>query len=285
MGGTASSNSGGVPNGFIASGQGFFVVANSNTSVVFNNDMRGGNNTQFFKSESNINRARIWISCSTSFGEFSQILLGFDNNTTKGMDLGMDAIRSKFKGNMYLASTVNNNPLVIQGRPHVLPLTIDEIPLEVNAQKFGVHIFGIDSIDDQNNLYNVYLFDSLYRKTDLLNNGPAAVYLSDTGSYQNRFYLKVERKDSPNSIERISKQSEIYGYINDNQLFITSMSEISIKSLKMFSVTGSKIFESNHVNANSQLGMNIPYLESGVYIVSVVFNNGQKETIRVVSTN
>src|SRR5690606_5477069 len=50
-GGTSSGTGSPVPNGFIASGEGFFVEADAYTSVLFNNSMRNKthDNTQFYR--------------------------------------------------------------------------------------------------------------------------------------------------------------------------------------------------------------------------------------------
>jgi hypothetical protein len=282
MGGTASSNGGGIPNGSIASGQGFFVIASSNTSVVFNNGMRGGTNTQFFKSDSNSDRSRFWFSCESSSGDFSQILLGFDDNATLGIDAGIDATRTKFSDGMYLASVSNNKPLAIQGRPHLHTQYEEEIPLEIYVSNYGVHVFELDSIEDQDDLYNMYLFDSLYGKLDLLNAGPSSVYLSDTGIYADRFFIKVVRTDIPNGIHSVEKETLVNAYFKNQQLFITNLSSDKVDHVHIYSVTGSKMYTISKINVKPRQGYDIPNLSSGIYFVSVVLEDGIQETIRLV---
>ena len=97
--GTASISGSLTPNGFIASGQGFFVEAETTNDLVFNNSMRSKtfDNSRFFRTAntSNVNNTtiqkdRIWLNLQNTDNMFSQQLIAYMPDTTLDFDYGYD---------------------------------------------------------------------------------------------------------------------------------------------------------------------------------------------------
>ncbi|MGK4568314.1 hypothetical protein [Flavobacterium sp. 3HN19-14] len=90
--GTASAAGGAVPNGTIAVGQGFLLKTPSpSATATFMNSMRTGNNSATFFRNANIDKHRIWLNLSNSVGLQNQILVGYMDGATNGVDVSVDA--------------------------------------------------------------------------------------------------------------------------------------------------------------------------------------------------
>ncbi|MGI9545399.1 MAG: hypothetical protein ACR2MX_19205, partial [Cyclobacteriaceae bacterium] len=97
-GGVAASSGGERPSGIIASGQGFFIEGTSAGVITFSNDMRvNSGNDQFFgteettsdpsvKSKAEETGDRIWLDLYTDTGAFNQLLIGFREGASNGID-------------------------------------------------------------------------------------------------------------------------------------------------------------------------------------------------------
>ena len=133
--GTALNNNN-IPNGKVASGQGFFAkgkTAPQDGTATFNNSMRiSGDNNQFFKSANTteIEKHRIWLNISNTNASFRQILLGYTANATTGYDNGWDG---ELMSNSLLTiySFADNKKVGIQSLP--LPFNQNNAVVLANA--------------------------------------------------------------------------------------------------------------------------------------------------------
>src|SRR5690606_10149065 len=98
--GTTAQGGGLMPDDIIQSGQGFIVgfVPGDQGDINFNNAMRVAENGQFFKPMSS-EKHRIWLNLSNEEVVFNQILVGYIENATQGVDTGMDAKMFGYDGN------------------------------------------------------------------------------------------------------------------------------------------------------------------------------------------
>src|SRR5690606_20686872 len=91
MGGIGANNTGQVPNGIIQMAQGFvmgFEEADPTRTINFNNEMRLVTNiSQFFRQMSN-ERHRFWLNLYNEEVANNQILVGYMDNATQGVDTG-----------------------------------------------------------------------------------------------------------------------------------------------------------------------------------------------------
>gem|GEM_PF-1787285 len=140
-GGTGTSPSNGannsIPNGYIASGQSFFIHGIASGTARFTNAMRvPGNNDQFFKSAS-VQKDRFWLEFKNANGYYKQTLIGYMPNATDGFDNGYDALLfdSAIPINFY--SILDTQKLSIQGRSGNFSDS-DIVPLGYRANSAGV---------------------------------------------------------------------------------------------------------------------------------------------------
>lgn len=285
-GGTSSSNSAEVPNGYISSCQGFWVIANASTNIVFNNSMRGGTNTQFFKQANQDSRSRFWFSVESSSGDYNQMLLSFDNNTTLGVDDAYDAIKYVGNPDMYMGSVINNETYVIQGRPHLQMDETTEIPLELFSNTKGLHFFKLDSIENKNNEYKMVLLDKLHDKEYDITNGVATIFLKTKGKYSNRFYLSATRKkqkdDTSTSVKEAVSSDKIFAYQLDNNIYVNLVNSSSkAKRISLMTIDG-KAITTKTVNGSKVEKIGVDNLSNGVYLLSIEHQSNQRSIKKII---
>ena len=280
LGGTSSSNSSEIPNGYISSCQGFWVIADANTDIVFNNSMRGGTNTQFFKAENNIADARFWFSVENDAGNYNQLLVGFTDEATLGVDKAYDAIKQNGNPDMYMGTVINEEVYAIQGLPNLAESESHEIPLELFSSSAGLHTFKMDSIENNSSSYSLVLVDKIKQKTHDIENGIATIYLDTAGTYKNRFYLAVTREDnnSATSIDELNKQ-KVFTYYSNNQIVINLLGD-RVREIELYTLNGSILAHQNGSNSD------IKYLPTnnvaqGVYLISLKHISGAITTKKI----
>src|SRR5690606_34433684 len=163
----------------IQPGQGFVVYTEEN-SVSFNNAMRINSNGQFFRQMSN-EKHRFWLNLSNEEVVFNQILVGYMDNATQGVDTGIDGKMFAYEGNA-LYSIIDNNEdmFVIQGRS--LPFTASDVVAlgfrAVNAGSFTISLNNVDGLFADNQ--NIYLKDNFTQSLHNLKEG-AYTFVSEEG--------------------------------------------------------------------------------------------------------
>lgn len=291
LGGTSSSNSSEIPNGYIASCQGFWVIANTSTNVVFNNSMRGGTNTQFFKQENNPTTARFWFSVENTAGDYNQLLIGFKSDATDGLDNAYDAIKYAGNPDLYMGSVINDDVYAIQGLPNMGFNESKEVELELFSNNSGLHTFKLDSVENSN--YNIQLIDKVKNKVHTIENGIATIYLDSAGTYKDRFYLAVHNPLSTNtgqqnggydqltSVNNLDNDRKIYAYQNENLLTINLGNTNSLaKQISLTNVSGKQVYSSQG-SGNDLEYINVDQIATGIYILQVDLQNGTSSTHKI----
>lgn len=131
-------------NGFIASGQGFFVLMNdgpaTTETVTFKNSMRNVThaNNQFFRQSNQIQGEedfKIWLDFIPQNGNPVRTLVGYVDGATNEKDRLFDA-STKVDGSSKMYSLIDDKPYIIQGR--ALPFDKnDSVPMGYNTTTAG----------------------------------------------------------------------------------------------------------------------------------------------------
>ncbi len=135
-----------IPTGYVASGQGFFVNANSAGTVNFTNSQRvAANNDQFFKQESE-RKEQLWLQMGINHIDINQTLLSFSENATLERDRKYDG--KKLQGNPHLSfySLLDTLELGIQGQPILIYAKTRTIPLGFRANDTRNYFIAIDTL-------------------------------------------------------------------------------------------------------------------------------------------
>ncbi|MFY0482549.1 Ig-like domain-containing protein [Flavobacterium sp. PLA-1-15] len=258
-------NSLGVNNGDdfkIASGQSFFVkgkVSNpTGTQVRFNNAMRvrqGGENNQFFRpnpSDPNQNwettgKHRVWLNMTGANNAFNQLMVGYIENATNGLDSRFDA--DVFSGGtVSMYSLLEEKKLTIQGR--ALPFNNqDQVPLGYKTTLTGTLKIGIDHFDGLFEGQNVYLEDKAF---NIVHNLKESDYTFTTipGTFNDRFVLRYVPAAELGIDNPAVDENSIIVFGNGNQIDIKSKDQ-SIEQVTVYDLLGKIIFDKSKINATS----------------------------------
>lgn len=271
-----------VGDGFIASGQAFFVKPTGTKSIIFNNNMRvGGKNGQFFKPStaktSDIEKNRLWLNFSNDQGAFKQALLGYMEGATNGIDLNYDA--TTMSGNSYVDFyTISNaKKLTIQAR--ALPFTdTEEIPLGYKTTVAGDFTIAIDHVDGLFTDQAVYLEDKTTGKIQDLRAGNYT-FNTAVGTFTDRFVLKYTNKTLGTGDFETSSESVLIS-VKDKVINITSSQE-NIKEVLIYNIAGQQLYIKNKINSSEH---QISNLQSGeqVLLAKVTMENGYTVTKKII---
>src|SRR5690606_22098674 len=121
VGSGTTANGGGLePNGIIPSGQGFIVAFETediNREIAFTNAMRTNDTNGVFFRQMSDNKHRFWLNLSNEQVTFNQIMIGYQENATQGVDTGVDAKMFAYEGNaIYSLIEGSQAQFVIQSR-------------------------------------------------------------------------------------------------------------------------------------------------------------------------
>jgi hypothetical protein len=272
-GGTGSSSTGGsgvVPNGSIATGQGFFVQAHSTGTISFTNGMREGNNSQYFKSDNTEIIERVWINAISPNNHVSQILMAFSDIATDGEDWGYDSKRLGSNSDFVFGSMVENqtDPFVIQTLEKPAYELNKEVSLSLFTKKGGVTSIELNNTENLDPNIVVYLKDYKTGKVQNLTTGPFAVYLNANQNYDSRFTVIFGNGTGPDPTS-VSSIDEVYMsvYHYENTLYLNSKEE-SLETIDITNMNGS-IVSSESLNGSTETQVDVSQLSTGMYIAKV----------------
>lgn len=289
---SAAITGGSEPTGKVASGQGFFIqaqsgLANGTYSATFRNSMRVVNqNGQFFKAAASqttqtptegLEKHRAWLNITNTAGAYDEMLLGYVENATNEMDALFDG--PIFNGGNYVSmySLLGANKLAIQGR--ALPFNVtDVIPLGYKTSIAGTLSIALEHFDGLFANQNVYLLD----KSDMsYHNLSEAAYsfTSATGIFEERFELRFQAGQLGTG-DHAPNDSSVYIIKKDQHIEVSS-GNYNMSSVEIFDLTGKKVYTQKELNTTlfSTRDLNIA---AQVLIVKVTLDNDVTVTKKVV---
>ena len=184
---------------------------------------------------------------------FSQLLIGFLENATDGVDQKYDGLRlnSGSSGNFY--SIINDAPYAIQGKKSLTD--IEEIPLGFTATKTGNLTIAIDHLSGKLDGSNVFLIDKTTSPEtvhDLKDSDYNFTTLS-TGTFDNRFVLKITTGQDVLDIDELTQSSTklIVQNSSNHQLEIKTSNQKLISTVFVYDVLGREIIVQKNNTQNT----------------------------------
>jgi hypothetical protein len=234
-------------NGYIASGQGFFVnLLQTNTpssNIIFNNSMRSEigipaySNSQFYRTSESNNEGRIWLDLLNSNNIPTRLLVGYKEDATVERDRLYDAITTQ---DFY--TTINNDKFIIQGRPDFNEN--DQVNLGINIPTAGEYKIAIAEVDGILTTQNIYLQDLYSNAIYDIRQSPY-IFNSNAGTFNDRFILRYTNSTLGNN-DFVINNTIIYN--KDNKINIDSNK--IIKNVKVYDITGKLLYD-NKFNSNN----------------------------------
>ncbi|WP_165605774.1 T9SS type A sorting domain-containing protein [Flavivirga aquatica] len=297
--GGAAGGDGVIPNGFIPSGQGFFVVFSKTRptnagDVVFNNAMRvsgATNNSQFFKStkknnKSNNDANKLWLNLTSDNGVFNQTLIGYVKGATEGDD-GMyyDATKNLSSGTaaaLYTRILGSGKKYVIQGKEEH-SLDVDEVVnlgFKTVITKPTLYKFSIAKLEGGFLKENaIYIKDNLLNTVHDLKDSDYT-FVSEVGEFNDRFEIRFKKEVlSVNEFDIDTNTLKIIE-LENNQIQFKTLSELTIKAVNIFDLLGRQLyrFEGNKTSET----YNLSNLSNTAYIARVELSNGAVITKKAI---
>jgi hypothetical protein len=282
LGGAASQGGSIIPNGTIQTGQGFYVDAKTANSIVFENELRrdASTSTQFFRNasisnEENVEKHRIWLNLKSTDIDYNQILVGYMNGATSGIDQMIDGeVLDKSKTMLY--NLVSGIEYVIQGRG--LPFTdADIVPLGLKVIDAGNFEITLENLDGLFVSQEVFIKDN---ETGVLHNIKQGGYsfTSQAGTFNNRFEIVYKNAVLP--IENFVNGDDVNIYVSNGILNVVS-SKSNITSVEVYTILGKVIYTNKNINA---LEFEVSSLTASnqTLIVKITLGNGQKMEKKII---
>ncbi len=278
LGGTAAFGSAKIPNGAILPGQGFYVRAYDFGSALFSNDQRvnASASTQFFKTSSSstdVEKHRIWLNLNDDNTSYNQILVGYMNGASNGVDNLIDAkVLDASKPMVY--NLLNDEAYVIQGKG--LPFDDNDIiPLGLQVLESGNYTLGIEQVDGLFASQEIFLKDN---ETNIIHDLKQGDYqfTTQSGDYKERFELVF--KSGTLSADDVVENT-ISVYANNSGIQINSSEKLD--QIIVFDVLGRKLFEASQIQESNFTIQSILSTNQAL-IVKVKDVNGNTKTQKIV---
>ena len=274
---TTQSPNGILPNGYIASAQGFMVRPKVNGTVLFTNKQRTKDipsNNQFYRG-ANEEKDRYWLRLADAEGRYNELLVGYISGATNDFDEAYDGpINSLSPVKFY--SVLGDEKLVIQGR-EAFQLT-DKVALDYSLQNpSSMLTISLSKKEGVFNTQSIYLHD---KKMNFYHDLTQASYFFYPDNTVDRFEIVYQSDRVDEDI--LNEETEIQASILNSQLGILSNAPIS--KVELYDINGRLIFnaslEQNVLNYTKNI-----VLASGIYIVNVTCVNGAKKTTKILNQN
>lgn len=277
-GGGVPSNSGVTPNGSIAIGQGFFVSGTGTAS--FTNAMRGGDNSQFFKTASAETIKRVWLNAINDNGYKSTILMAFTDSASQGYDRTYDGERFIRQQSLLFGTQINQDGCYIIQSQNNLDVNDRVVDLMLRTRENSTVSISLDHFENFYEDKEIIFLDTETGKSQNLANGPVAVYLQAFQNYEGRFKLLFKHTGGSNttSIDEVKNTSFIL-YQQPNVLTIDFNGNL-YKNVSVFSLTGQKLFSSDVDNKTSK-NINTSLFTPGIYVIQLTDQENKMVTKKV----
>jgi len=271
LGGTEATNDPAmnVPIGILASGQGFFIEAmqTAPATATFNNAMRvTTGNDNFYRATD-----RIWLNLENDLGAFSQILIGFVEGATDGVDRLYDGKRLDGGSLISFSSLIDDESYAIQGR---VPLTEEEIvPLAIKNLVEGDNGYkiSIENVEGLLETSETFLIDNLMNITHDLNSGEYR-FSSEQGVYKDRFEL-ILKNNLP--LAKLIAEELIIIKNQDDSLSFATTNSTAIQNIQIFDVLGRLLFNQDFTQEESPNSIKFDQLKQTIFIAKATLANGK----------
>jgi hypothetical protein len=277
-------------NGYIGSGQGFFVLMDdasaSGTDLVFNNSMRDRtyeSGVQFFRNSNesvgSIERHRIWLDLIPPSRNVSTSLMGYIEGASNSKDKLFDAqFMNGSAKKLYSIIEGSDKKFSIQGRSLPFEET-DIIPLGIIINEEGEHAINIQAIDGLFEYENqsVFIEDMELGIIHNLNESPYFFMPTEMGEFTDRF--RIRYTNNALGLDEYDTNNISISAPNNDYIKITSGNE-SIYSVTVIDMLGRVLINQTNINTIEYHLNDVSY--AGTLLVKVILNNGQRIVKKVV---
>lgn len=260
-----------VPTGAVANiGQGFIVKTlntSVDTSLTFNNEMRGATNGTFFNKNNSATEGKFWLRLNSEYNTNNTFAVdytdgasdSFDNYDSKAIGMGSDGFYT----------LADSQKLIIQGKAS---FDINDV-VPVGLKHFQNGNFTIALVQKEglfNNGQAIYLHDKITGAyTDLQNN--AYTFTANAGETADRFEIVYKL----NVLATAEIKKDTFEVFRDGQDFVVR-NDKNVEKVEIFDAAGRKI---QTINENSKV-IRVQLSSKGVYILKAL-SQGKEYTKKI----
>ena len=294
--GGAAGASGVIPNGYIPSGQGFFIGGLTNGNATFSNYMRETlttSNTQFFrsskpKSDTNLislDANKLWVNLTSDNGVFSQALIGYLPNATD-LDDGLYFDAPRLHSNVSSAiiySTIKNSnkKFAVQGKDgkSLKNKEIIEIGFSTGIEKPTTYNLSLAKFQGEFLSKNaIYLKDKFTNKWHDLK-GSDYKFTTESGEFNERFEIVFSKNEFNNN--KLNNNLVSISSLGNNNVNFKSSEDLVIKKIRIYeALLGKQLY--NYKGNSSSETVTISRLTNTFFIAKIDLSNGITITRKIV---
>ncbi|WP_315055216.1 T9SS type A sorting domain-containing protein [Chryseobacterium indoltheticum] len=261
-----------VPTGAVANiGQGFIVKTlntSVDTSLTFNNEMRGAKNGTFFNKNNSATEGKFWLRLNSEYNTNNTFAVDytdgaldlFDNYDSKAIGMGSDGFYT----------LADSQKLIIQGKAS---FDINDV-VPVGLKHFQNGNFTIALVQKEglfNNGQAIYLHDKITGAyTDLQNS--AYTFSANAGETADRFEIVYKL----NVLATAEIKKDTFEVFRDGQDFVVR-NDKNVEKVEIFDASGRKI---QTINENSKV-IRVQLSSKGVYILKAL-SQGKEYTKKII---
>ncbi|MEO7976144.1 T9SS sorting signal type C domain-containing protein [Flavobacterium sp.] len=224
-----------------------------------------------------LERHRLWLNMTNTEGAFKQLLIGYIEGATNGLDSDFDGISLDANPYIDFYSMNSGSNLVIQGL--ALPFSdTNEVELGYRTIITGKFTISIDHADGLLTNQAVFLEDKL---TKIVHDLKVSDYTFATtaGTFKDRFVLKYKNQ-SLTTHDFENQNNPVLVWLDNESININSAFQ-NINSIFVYTISGKLIYTDNPVSTNK---INIVDIEHNnqVLIIKIILDNNHIETRKII---
>ncbi len=195
----------------------------------------------------------------------------FNDNTTDGFDLGLDAVSAdNFAKDAYFPLTENDKFVIT-----VMPFDMDKrIPLAFTTDGQSSFKISVSELINFTLSDEIYLYDNVNNTYYDIKNGAFDITLA-AGTYKNRFEITFKNSDVVLSQQTMALGSEFSVHQNNttNNLTVLNPKLYDVTAITIYDVTGKSVISKSNIGNPAQYELSTSNFSDGVYIVSLSTKN------------
>jgi hypothetical protein len=209
-----------------------------------------------------------------------QLVQNFHNTATDGFDYGLEAPSSD-ESSTNATWTQNDEDFVIQAHNFDIDKIIPVVIKVENPQPIEFSIFDIQNFDVSQPIYIHDIENDLY--VDLREQN-YSINL-EAGNYTNRFEITFQ---NPNAltIEDITDDGfVVFQNTKNGELTVLNPNGLAITSVTLLDVSGKVVINAKNVGTQNEYRFSTKSLSDGVYVTTVIVDNNQSVSKKVIIKN
>jgi hypothetical protein len=276
------------PGRYISVAQGFFVIAEADGNIQFNNGQRvfheeDPTSSMFIKpvntkaNEKSTSqqmadgRTKLRLGFNSVNTMHRQLLVTIDSLTTLGYDWGYDApnIDNQIDDMFWL---IDDEKYVIQAihemNEHIA------LPFGLHLRNDGLNNITIDKLENTPEDLVVYVHDKELNSYHNLSQDDYEIFLL-AGDYLNRFEITFSTNQALD-IEDVKEKAKIEVFYSNEKKHIIIQNPVNtlVKSIELYNVLGQSIFKREILSTKNNIEYGVTPIRSGVYILNIDTANG-----------